>query len=55
MQSAQAANINMLRVWGGGVFESDYFYSLADYYGLLVWQDMPFTGATYPFLPDFLE
>lgn len=48
LKSAFDANMNMIRVWGGGLYESDYFYSLADSYGLLVWQDMTFTKATYP-------
>ncbi|XP_030563718.1 beta-mannosidase-like [Drosophila novamexicana] len=48
LKSAQRANMNMIRVWGGGLYESDTFYSLADSYGLLVWQDMTFTKATYP-------
>ncbi|EDV92670.1 GH18705 [Drosophila grimshawi] len=48
LKSAQLANMNMIRVWGGGLYESDTFYSLADSYGLLVWQDMTFARATYP-------
>ena len=45
---AKAANIDLLRVWGGGVFESDDFYDLCDELGMLVWQDFPFACATYP-------
>lgn len=48
LRSAKLANMNMIRVWGGGLYESDTFYSLADSYGLLVWQDMAFTKSTYP-------
>ncbi|UBU10733.1 glycoside hydrolase family 2 protein [Nonomuraea gerenzanensis] len=45
---ATAAGVNLLRVWGGGLYESADFYSLADELGLLVWQDFPFACAAYP-------
>ncbi len=48
VKSAAEANMNMLRVWGGGYFEKDIFYNLCDQYGILVWQDMLFACATYP-------
>ena len=46
--SAKAANMNMLRVWGGGVYESDDFYDLCDSLGIIVWQDFMFAGGMYP-------
>ncbi|MCS5720218.1 glycoside hydrolase family 2 protein [Herbiconiux sp. CPCC 205763] len=42
------ANINLLRIWGGGVYESDTFYRLCDELGIMVWQDFLFACAAYP-------
>ncbi len=48
LDSALAANMNMLRVWGGGQFEHPAFYELCDEKGLLLWHDFMFSCATYP-------
>jgi beta-mannosidase len=53
--SAQRANMNVLRVWGGGVYEQESFYDLADTMGILIWQDFMFACATYPTNSEFLE
>uniref|UniRef100_A0A673J3J8 Beta-mannosidase n=1 Tax=Sinocyclocheilus rhinocerous TaxID=307959 RepID=A0A673J3J8_9TELE len=53
LRSAQKANMNALRVWGGGVYEQDIFYSLCDMYGIMIWQDFMFACALYPTEKDF--
>lgn len=45
---ARAANINLLRVWGGGIYETDAFYQACDKAGIMVWQDFLFACAAYP-------
>ena len=55
LTSAQQAHMNMLRVWGGGQYESDDFYDLCDEKGLLLWHDFMFSCALYPATPKFLE
>jgi beta-mannosidase len=47
LREARAAHVNLVRVWGGGTYESPEFYDACDRLGLLVWQDFPFACATY--------
>ena len=54
LQSAAAAEMNLLRVWGGGHFESDFFYDECDRLGLLLWHDMMFACSRYPANRAFL-
>jgi beta-mannosidase len=48
LRQAVAGNLNLIRVWGGGIYESDDFYALCDELGLLAWQDFLFACAAYP-------
>lgn len=48
IQDAKDANMNLLRIWGGGIFETEDFYNVCDELGILVWQDFLFACAAYP-------
>ncbi len=55
LKSAVDANMNMLRIWGGGYYPEDMFYDLCDRYGILLWQDFMFACGIYPADADFFE
>ena len=52
LAQAQAAHIQMLRVWGGGNTETDEFFTLCDKLGIMVWEDFPLANADAPILPQ---
>ena len=55
LTSAKEAGFNMLRVWGGGIYEHDYFFDLCDSLDILVWMDFNFSTMLYPDNPEMLE
>ena len=55
MKDVKDAHHNMIRVWGGGIYEDNRFYEAADEMGILVWQDFIFACTTYPSDPNFLR
>lgn len=48
LKKAKEANFNMLRIWGGGIYESEIFYDLCDELGIMVWEDFMFASTGYP-------
>ncbi len=55
LKDVEKANMNALRIWGGGWYEKEEFYDAADRYGILIWHDMMFACSTYPAEKWFLE
>ncbi|XP_069711079.1 beta-mannosidase [Phaenicophaeus curvirostris] len=55
LKSAADANMNALRVWGGGIYEQDEFYDICDELGIMIWQDFMFACALYPTDKNYLE
>lgn len=55
IESVASAHMNMLRVWGGGIYERDIFYQLCDARGIMVWQDFMYACAMYPGSGSFLK
>lgn len=55
LESAVNTNMNSIRIWGGGVYEKDDFYNIADELGILIWQDMMFACSMYPTDPAYLQ
>ncbi|MDX6082257.1 glycoside hydrolase family 2 protein [Xanthomonas campestris pv. incanae] len=55
LQDARDANMNMLRMWGGGHYQDDHFYEVADELGIMIWQDFMFGGAVPPYDVEFRE
>ncbi len=55
LQDCVDANMNMIRVWGGGIYEKDCFYDLCDALGIMIWQDCMFGCSMYPAYDSFLD
>jgi len=55
IKDCKEANMNMIRVWGGGIYEDDEFYRACDENGILIWQDFMFAGSFYPSDEEFLN
>ncbi len=53
IKDCKEANMNMIRIWGGGIYEDDEFYKACDESGILIWQDFMFAGSFYPANEDF--
>lgn len=55
LRTALQANMNMVRVWGGGLYQPDQFYELADALGVMIWQEVMLACALYPSSTSFLR
>ncbi|MBV8325440.1 glycoside hydrolase family 2 protein [Chryseobacterium sp.] len=55
VKDSKEAHMNMIRIWGGGIYEDDEFYKACDENGILVWQDFMFAGSFYPADEEFLN
>lgn len=55
LNAAVEANMNFIRVWGGGFYEDDCFYEFCDRLGIIIWQDFPFACAAYPIHQEFYD
>ncbi len=55
LTAARDAHMNMLRVWGGGIYEPDAFYEICDRLGLMIWHDFMFGGEMPAYDADFLD
>lgn len=55
LRQAKDAHFNMLRVWGGGIYPADDFFSICDSLGILVWEDFMYAGTMYPYDEAFME
>lgn len=53
ISTAVNSNMNMIRIWGGGIYEEDIFYDLCDSSGIMVWQDFMFACSLYPWDEEF--